>query len=105
MPPKPAVGMEARYDFHVEPPTDKVLLRIVESDAGGTFLTASFAGKRQELSSAAFAKALMAYPLMTMKVMGAIHWEALKLFLKGVPVFGHKKAENGVATTIVRGHR
>lgn len=101
----PFVPMECRYDFHIEPPGEKVLLRILESDAQGIFLVASFAGRRQEVSGGAFAGALLAYPLMTLKVVGAIHWEALKLYLKGVPVFGHRKAEERVSTSVVRGHR
>ena len=35
---------------------------------------------------------LFRYPLMTLKVTAAIHWEAMRLFLKGVPVFRHRAA-------------
>jgi DUF1365 family protein len=44
---------------------------------------------------------LVAYPLMTMKVMGGIHWEALKLWWKGVPIYRHKPAAARIASTIV----
>jgi len=38
---------------------------------------------------------------MTLKVTAAIHWEALKLWGKGVPVFRHRAAVAKVATTVV----
>ncbi len=97
----PFVPMEARYDFHIEPPGDRVLIRIAESDGEGLLLTASFAGTQQPLSDATLLRALFAYPLMTLKVTAAIHWEALKLWAKGVPVFRHRAAATRTATSIV----
>ena len=46
-------------------------------------------------------RALFAYPLMTLKVTAAIHWEAMKLWLKGVPYLRRKPAAARIATTIV----
>ena len=62
---------------------------------------ASFAGSRQPLTDGTLRRALFAYPLMTLKVTAAIHWEALKLWAKGVPVFRHRAAPARVATTVV----
>ena len=39
--------------------------------------------------------ALLRWPFMTLKVVGAIHWQALKLWLKGVPVFTHPRYREG----------
>jgi len=64
-------------------------------------LRASFTGARQELSDATLRRALFAYPLMTLKVTAAIHWEAMKLWLKGVPYLRRKPAAARIATTIV----
>lgn len=97
----PFVPMDCRYHFRILPPEDRVLVSIEESDAEGPFLHASFAGKRQPLSDRVLLKAFLTYPLMTLKVMAAIHWEALRLWLKGVPVHRHRKAEKPVASTIV----
>ncbi len=97
----PFVPMDCVYQFHIEPPAEKVLLRIDETDGEGLLLRASFAGARRPLTDGALLKALFAYPLMTLKVTAAIHWEALKLWLKGVPLIRHQKAVAKIATTVV----
>lgn len=97
----PFVPMECRYHFHLEPPEEGVLVAISETDETGLLLRASFAGQRQDLTDTTLRRALFAYPLMTIKVMGAIHWEALKLWLKGVPGVPRVPAAMQIATTIV----
>jgi uncharacterized protein len=97
----PFVPMDCAYTFHIEPPGEKVLVAIDETDADGLLLKASFAGSRQPLTDGSLLRALFAYPLMTPKVTAAIHWEALKLWAKGVPVFRHRAAIARVATTII----
>jgi DUF1365 family protein len=77
--------MGMRYDFKVSPPDADVAVRISAADDDGTVLDANFAGMRRVLSDRALARALAAYPAMTLKVMLGIHWEALKIWLSGVP--------------------
>jgi DUF1365 family protein len=97
----PFVPMDCAYTFRIEPPRGKVVVSIDETDAQGPLLKASFAGIRQPLTDATLLRVLFAYPLMTLKVTAAIHWEALKLWRKGVPVFRHRAAAARVATTVV----
>lgn len=97
----PFVPMECQYHFKILPPTDKILVAINETDQDGALLYAAFSGRRQVLSDKALLKTLMTYPLMTLKVMGAIHWEALKLWAKGVPLHRHRKAEKPIASSII----
>jgi DUF1365 family protein len=97
----PFVPMDCIYQFHIEPPDDKVVLRIDETDPQGLLLRASFSGARQPLTDATLLRALVSYPLMTLKVTAAIHWEALKLLLKGMPYLVRKPAASRVATSIV----
>ena len=79
----PFVGMDARYHFHVLPPGETVRLRINETEAGEPLLAASFGGSVAQLDSAALTACLLKIPLMTWKITAGIHWEALKLWLKG----------------------
>lgn len=97
----PFVPMDCAYQFHIEAPGERVMIGIDETDPQGLLLRASFAGRRLELTDATLLRALFAYPLMTLKVTAAIHWEALKLWAKGVPVFRHRAATARVATTVV----
>jgi DUF1365 family protein len=79
----PFVPMAMRYHFRVQPPSDTVKLRILETDCDGPMLAATFNGRRRALSSRALLRSFLALPLVSLKVMAAIHWEALRLWLKG----------------------
>ncbi|MBR0829802.1 DUF1365 domain-containing protein [Bradyrhizobium manausense] len=80
----PFVAMAAmRYHFRVLPPSEIVRLRILETDREGPLLAATFSGHRNALTSPALLRSLLALPLLPFKIIAAIHWEALRLWLKG----------------------
>jgi hypothetical protein len=79
----PFVEMAMRYHFRVSPPSDNVRLRILETDREGPLLAATFSGRRHALTTAALLRAFFSLPLVTFKIVAAIHWEALRLWLKG----------------------
>ncbi|MBX3532098.1 MAG: DUF1365 domain-containing protein [Rhizobiaceae bacterium] len=79
----PFVGMDARYHFRLLPPGETVRLRIHETEGGEALLAATFVGERRRLDDRTLAGCLLKFPLMTWKIMAGIHWEALKLWLKG----------------------
>lgn len=85
----PFFRVEGEYRFTVVPPTETFHLTIVKSVDGRTDFTASQTARRAALSNRALLKLFFAMPLMTLKVVAAIHWEALRLLLKGAP-FGHR---------------
>jgi uncharacterized protein len=96
----PFIGMAMRYHFRVLPPGERVQLRILETDREGPLLAATFNGSRRRLNTKELLRAFFALPLVTMKIMAAIHWQALRLWLKGaglVPRHG-ATSNTGLAT-------
>lgn len=85
----PFVPMDCGYAFSILPPDEKIEVVIREHDAEGPLLVASFSGKREALTDSALFRAILKHPLMTVKVTLGIHWEAIKLLLKGLRVYPH----------------
>jgi DUF1365 family protein len=85
----PFMAMEMRYAFRVTPPADVVRIAITGSDDEGTVIHAVHSARRRPLTDAALASLLVTHPLLTIKVIGGILWEAVKLWMKGVPVHAH----------------
>ena len=79
----PFIEMAMCYHFRVRPPGARVQLRILEADREGPLLAATFNGSRRTLNTKGLLRAFFALPLVTIKIMAAIHWEALRLWLKG----------------------
>ena len=79
----PFIGMAMRYRFRVSPPGANVKLRILETDREGPLLAATFSGRRSSLTTAVLSRAFFALPLVAFKIVAAIHWQALRLWLKG----------------------
>jgi uncharacterized protein len=74
------------YRFTLLPPADTVSIHIDQQDSGGELFRAGFSGRRAELSDRALLSLSLRYPLMTLKVIAAIHWEAFRLLIKGIPL-------------------
>ena len=80
----PFIEMKTRYHFRVSGAGESVKLRILETDREGPLLSATFHGRRRDLTTAALLRSLLTLPLLSLKIMAAIHWQALRLWLKGV---------------------
>jgi hypothetical protein len=95
----PFNGTEGDYRFRTRPPGETVALAIEHRVAGELILRASQIGARRALTDAALLRTLVVYPWMTAKVVAAIHWEALKLWLKKVPLVPRPLPPAGNTTT------
>jgi DUF1365 family protein len=98
----PFVDMAADYHFRVLPPDDEVSIVIRQEDSDGLLLAACFRGEREEIGDRAFARILLRFPLLTVKIIAAIHWEALRMWLKGFHVFPHSPAATPVDSSVGR---
>lgn len=87
----PFISMQATYHFSADMPGEALRLVIRETQDNAPLLVASFVGTRQGLTDGVLIKAFLKHPLMTVKVLVAIHFEAAKLFMKGVPFFKRPK--------------
>ena len=96
----PFVPMDCLYRFKVSPPGESVVVSIAESDAEGLLLTAMFAGRQRALTDGALLRTLLQFPLMTVKVIVGIHWEALKLWFKKTPVVPYTRASQAHGVTL-----
>lgn len=80
----PFMDMAMTYHFRVTPPGGRAVVAIEGRDAEGPMIAAVFAGRRHDLTDANLLRACATRPLLGVQVLGAIHWEALKLWRKGV---------------------
>ncbi|MGO7030973.1 DUF1365 domain-containing protein [Rhizobium ruizarguesonis] len=79
----PFIGMTAHYHFRMLPPGAEIRWRILENDSEGPLLSATFSGRQVPLTSASLLGLTARIPFLTFKIIACIHWEALKLWLKG----------------------
>lgn len=86
----PFMPFDVTYEFLLTPPGDGLVAHInVGPDDGSlrpTMFDATLTLRRRPWTAATLRAALMRQPLMTAKVIGAIHWEAMRLRLKGLPI-------------------
>lgn len=96
----PFLDMELRYDFTITYPRETVSVAINGRDTDGMVIATAFTGKRREFSDGALLKLAFAYPLLSLKVIAGIHWEALCIWLKGVGLKPRPDSERQTRTII-----
>lgn len=85
----PFMPMELDYRFVLPSPGEQLIAHMNTLDGERSFFDATLRLRREPWSSASLHRALRRFPWVTVKVIAAIHWEALKLYLKKVPVYTH----------------
>jgi len=85
----PFMAMARQYDWRFTPPADDLRVHMKVRDGDACEFDATLALQRRALDRQALGRVLWRYPLMTAQVMGAIHWQAFRLWLKRTPVHDH----------------
>jgi len=99
----PFMDMNLTYAFRVTAPGERVSVAIETSDAKGRILTALLAGDRAPLNNRSLLRVLMTHPAVTLKVIGAIHWHALRMLLKGFKLRARPKPPRNPVTVVAAG--
>lgn len=85
----PFMPMDCRYDWRFTVPGDDLRVHMQVWRQGIRQFDATQSMQRRPLDGTGLARVLAAYPLMTVQVVAAIHWQALRLWLKRNPVHDH----------------
>lgn len=80
----PFMQMDLVYDFRIAPPGDQTAVVVDGRDAEGKVISASFTGHRRAISDATLLGQAVRSVGLAVRILGAIHWEAVKLWVKGL---------------------
>ena len=96
----PFMPMDMDYDWRFGAPGGRLLVHMENWREGRAVFDATMSLEREPIGSRALAGALAGYPFMTARVVTAIYWQALRLWLKRIPFHTHPagvEAANPVA--------
>ena len=91
----PFMGMDQEYRWTFTPPAAKLAVHMENHEAGEKLFDATMVLSRREIDGANLARALLLHPFMTGKVILAIYWQALLLWIRRAPFHAHPKTAGG----------
>jgi DUF1365 family protein len=94
----PFIDMDCTYHFHLREPDERLAVVIRQTNADGDLLLATQHGVRAPFDDWQLLKGFLLYPLMSLKVVAAIHWQAIRLWLKGERLRNHPSAPDDALT-------
>ncbi len=95
----PFMPMDLNYEWHMGAPSARLAVHMRCVRAGQALFDATLSLKRRALRGPAMAATLWRFPWMTARVVAAIHWQALRLWLKRVPYYAHPGDRSGATNT------
>ncbi len=97
----PFIDHDVDFAFQLQLPSDKLNLRIDDYRNGNRFFIATLTGEKRELTGSRLLAYTLRFPLITVKVIGLIHWNALLLWMKKVP-YRKKGAHSELQKDVLR---
>ena len=85
----PFMPMDVQYDWRFNQPEDMLTVHMENARQGSKVFDATLVLQRREITGPALARVLTFFPLMTVKIVLGIYWEAIRLWAKRVPVYDH----------------
>jgi DUF1365 family protein len=85
----PFIDMDIWYDWKFRVPGRSLNVHLNDFEKGQKIFDATLTLQRREISRRALNRVLLTYPLMTLKVIAMIHWQALRLWWKGATFYTH----------------
>jgi uncharacterized protein len=85
----PFMDMNIDYDWRFKTPAEKLVVHMKNYQQGKKLFDATLSLQQQPINSISLAGALIRYPLMTARLITAIRYQALRLWLKNVPFYPH----------------
>jgi DUF1365 family protein len=85
----PFMPMDLEYEWTFTEPGSTVNVHMEDFDKEGRIFEAELSVERREITGASLARMLLKYPVVTLKVVAGIYWQAFRLWRKGVPFYGH----------------
>jgi hypothetical protein len=95
----PFLPMDLEYEFHLSVPGESLAVHVDEFEGGVKVFDATFSARRRPLTTAGLARAMLSNPLMPAMVLAWIHWQALKLWMKEIPVYTRPEPPAGLIHT------
>lgn len=88
----PFTELDTSFEFRLKVPGEKLDIAIDDYKNSEKFFLSRLTGERKTFNDINLFFYALKFPLITLRIIGAIHWQALKLYLKKLPY--HKKNEN-----------
>ena len=85
----PFMEMDVDYDWRFNQPGERLTVHMENARQGEKVFDATLNLARREISAGSLARVLVLFPMVTVKVVAGIYWQALRLWLKSVPVHDH----------------
>lgn len=92
----PFMPIDQRYRWRGKAPGRALAIHLENHEGDARLLDATLTLRREPLNAASLRAVILAHPFMTMKTIFAIHWEALRIWMKGIPVYTHSEHRHDV---------